>query len=100
MFYVKFKKYLLLSLIPAVFIIFFIYISYHSYISESGYAKNTKLHTQMVTLEEDLEVLRLEKNKLKHHIYLLDNLDSDMLEEQAKKILYYANPEDIIIHHN
>jgi|TARA_B110000459_G_C16143904_1_gene287768 cell division protein FtsB len=54
----------------------------------------------MVTLEEDLEVLRLEKNKLKHHIYLLDNLDSDMLEEQAKKILYYAHPEDIIIHHN
>ncbi len=100
MFYVKFKKYLLLSLIPAVFIIFFVYISYHSYISESGYAKNTKLHIQMVTLEEDLETLRLEKKKLKHHIYLLDKVDSDMLEEQAKKILYYAHPDDIIIHQN
>ena len=61
MFYVKFKKYLLLSLIPAVFIIFFIYISYHSYISESGYAKKTKVFQTKVF---QTKVLRLEKKTM------------------------------------
>jgi cell division protein FtsB len=100
MFYFNFKKYLILSLLPIGVIIFFIYILYHSYVSDSGYAKNVKLHTQMSVLQNDLSDLNQEKNKLIQHIKLLDPIDSDMLEEQAKKILYYAHPDEIVIHQN
>ena len=111
MFYVNFKKYLILSLLPTGVIIFFIYIFYHSYVSDRGYAKNTKLHSQMSELLDVLHDLEQEKNKLRQHIRLLDPIDSDMLErmlivlengkeEQAKKILYYAHPDEIVIHKN
>ena len=100
MFYVNFKKYLILSLLPTGVIIFFIYIFYHSYVSDRGYAKNTKLHSQMSELLNVLHDLEQEKNKLRQHIRLLDPIDSDMLEEQAKKILYYAHPDEIVIHKN
>jgi len=97
MIFVKLKKYFLLSIIPLVCIIFLLYISYHSYISDSGYAKNTKLHAELITFEKDLQILELKKNKLKHHLYLLESVDADMLQEQAKRILYYAHPDEIII---
>jgi cell division protein FtsB len=43
-------------------------------------------------------LVRSEKFKVEKHISLLKkNIDADMLDEKARKILYYAHPDEIII---
>ena len=43
-------------------------------------------------------MVKEQKIELEKHISLLEkNIDADMLQEKAKKILYYAHPEEIIV---
>tara|TARA_B100001939_G_C16913417_1_gene605733 strand:- start:690 stop:845 length:156 start_codon:yes stop_codon:yes gene_type:complete len=49
-------------------------------------------------LHVDLASVKEERLLLEKHISLLEkNIDADMLQEKAKKILYYAHPDEIII---
>ena len=60
--------------------------------------KNAILKNQLDELYVDLALVKEERLLLEKHISLLEkNIDADMLQEKAKKILYYAHPDEIII---
>jgi cell division protein FtsB len=58
-----------------------------------------KLNSQIYTLQNELDVVRGERLALERRANLLksDSLDLDLLEEQAKKILGYAKPQESIL---
>tara|TARA_Y100000768_G_C23931345_1_gene660255 strand:- start:184 stop:432 length:249 start_codon:yes stop_codon:yes gene_type:complete len=79
-------------------VLFLLYISYHTFIGDSGLSKNAVLKSELDELHADLVLVREQRLLLEKHISLLEkNIDADMLQEKAKKILYYAHPDEIII---
>tara|TARA_B100000575_G_scaffold178562_1_gene143173 strand:+ start:200 stop:448 length:249 start_codon:yes stop_codon:yes gene_type:complete len=79
-------------------VLFLLYISYHTFIGDSGLSKNAVLKSELDELQADLVLVREQRLLLEKHISLLEkNIDADMLQEKAKKILYYAHPDEIII---
>ena len=98
MYLIKFKKYFTIFLIPFVLVTFILYLFYHAFLSQSGFVKNTELNNQLKLANTEYELVIREKEQIQKHISLLDkNIDADMLQEKAKKILYYANPDEIVI---
>lgn len=98
MFLIRLKRYISFLILPALLLLFLSYISYHTFISNSGLAKNQYLKTQLIKIKSELLMVRSEKFKIEKHISLLKkNIDADMLDEKARKILYYAHPDEIII---
>ena len=98
MLFLKLKKYASTLLLPLLLVFFLGYISDHIFIGDSGLSKNAILKSQLNALYVDLASIREERLLLEKHISLLEkNIDADMLQEKAKKILYYAHPDEIII---
>ena len=98
MLFFKLKKYAPKLLLPLLLVFFLGYISYHTFIGDSGLSKNAILKNQLNELHVDLASVKEERLLLEKHISLLEkNIDADMLQEKAKKILYYAHPDEIII---
>ena len=98
MLFLKLKKYASTLLLQLLLVFFLGYISYHTFIGDSGLSKNAVLKSQLNELHADLAGVKEERLLLEKHISLLEkNIDADMLQEKAKKILYYAHPEEIII---
>jgi|TARA_Y100000994_G_C15394466_1_gene318892 Septum formation initiator len=98
MLFLKFKKYASNFLLPLLLFFFLGYISYHTFVGDSGLSKNSILKNQLDALHVDLALVKEERLLLEKHISLLEkNIDADMLQEKAKKILYYAHPDEIII---
>ena len=98
MLFLKLKKYASNLLLPLLLVFFLRYISYHTFIGDSGLSKNSILKNQLNELYVDLASVKEERILLEKHISLLEkNIDADMLQEKAKKILYYAHPDEIII---
>ena len=58
-----------------------------------------KLSSQISSAQSELELVRMERLDLEHNANLLksESLDLDLLEEQAKKILGFAKPQEIVI---
>lgn len=58
-----------------------------------------KLNSQIVSIRSELDLVRAERIKLEHASNLLksDSLDLDLLEEQAKRVLGFAKPEEMVI---
>ncbi|NDD48668.1 MAG: hypothetical protein EBZ28_02235 [Alphaproteobacteria bacterium] len=98
MYFIKFKQYLSIFLIPLILLAFILYLLYHAFLSQSGFVKYERLKNELELKNNEYAAVIAEKKQIKKHISLLDkNIDADMLQEKAKKILYYANPNEIII---
>ena len=98
MYFIKFKQYLSIFLIPFILLTFILYLLYHAFLSQSGFIKYERLNSELELKNNEYDAVIAEKKQIKKHISLLDkNIDADMLQEKAKKILYYANPNEIII---
>ncbi|MBU92786.1 MAG: hypothetical protein CML88_04580 [Rhodobiaceae bacterium] len=98
MLFLRIKRYLSSLFLPILLVLFLLYISYHTFIGDSGLSKNAVLKSELDELQADLVLVREQRLLLEKHISLLEkNIDADMLQEKAKKILYYAHPDEIII---
>lgn len=64
-----------------------------------GIAALISLNSQISSIHNELELVRMERLQLEHSSNLLksESLDLDLLEEQAKKVLGYAKPQEIVI---
>jgi|TARA_B100001093_G_scaffold221262_1_gene212219 cell division protein FtsB len=52
----------------------------------------------LTNINNELLLVRSEKLRIEKHISLLKkDIDADMLDEKARKILYYAHPDEVII---
>ncbi len=87
---------LLLSLACAGIICYF---GYHMISGGRGILAFFKLSSQISSTQSELELVRMERLDLEHNANLLksESLDLDLLEEQAKKILGFAKPQEIVI---
>tara|TARA_Y100000591_G_scaffold315736_1_gene323648 strand:- start:535 stop:837 length:303 start_codon:yes stop_codon:yes gene_type:complete len=98
MFFIRFKRYISYLFLPLLLTLFLGYISYHTFIGDSGLNKNSVLKDELSNLQLELVEIRNNRLEIEKHISLLEkNIDADMLQEKAKKILYYAHPDEIII---
>ena len=98
MLFIRLKKYLTNYLLPVLLTFFLVYISYYTFIGDTGLTKNIVLKEELNKATAELAMVKEQKIELEKHISLLEkNIDADMLQEKAKKILYYAHPEEIIV---
>ena len=75
------------------------YFIFHVISGARGVVSWVKLSKQAETLEKKAKILKEENAFLENKIHFLrsDNLDLDLLDEQARNILGFANEEDIIV---
>lgn len=75
------------------------YFCYHMISGGRGILAYFKLNSQMLALESELEITRAERLTIEHKSNLLksNSLDLDLLEEQAKRVLGYAKPKEILV---
>jgi len=76
-----------------------VYFLYNSIQGERGFFELKRLQNEALIAEENLERLREEKESLKHKIDLLkgENVDEDLLEEEARRLLNFSKPNEVII---
>lgn len=85
---------------PIISITLLGYFIYHIIQGERGLLSWMRLKQKIQTLEQKLTKVQDEQSLIEQRVYLLrpDSLDRDMLEEQARKVLNYAQKDELIIH--
>jgi cell division protein FtsB len=75
------------------------YFIFHIFSGARGIVSWSKLSREVVSLEKELKSLKEENEFLENKIKLMrsDNLDLDLLEEQALNIIGFANSNDIVV---
>lgn len=75
------------------------YFLYHTFTGARGALSWTILSRDVEKLENELRILKQENAFLENKISRLreDNIDLDLLEEQARTILGFAQKDDIIV---
>jgi len=76
-----------------------VYFSYHLVQGEHGLITYLQLKAQVKTIQAELHVLQAEKFRLARRVRLLrpDSLDPDLLDEQARHMLGFAHPDELVI---
>ncbi len=75
------------------------YFAYHSFEGERGLYAYLRLTEEVRIAREHRDDIRAERVSLERRVALLraDSLDRDMLDEQARALLNYARPDEIVI---
>ena len=84
---------------PALGALLAVYFSYHLVQGERGLIAYLQLKAQVTASQAELETLRAEKSRLARRVRLLrpDSLDPDLLDEQARRMLGFAHPDELVI---
>ena len=77
-----------------------LYFGYHTVQGDRGIISYLRLSAQLERTEMDLHDSNRAHEKLAQRVGLLrpENLDRDMLDEQARQILGLAHPPDVVIY--
>lgn len=72
------------------------YFVFHCIYGNKGIISYLKVSGQLEKAYDELKLLRAERVELEHNVKLLrtDSLDKDMLDEQARKVLGVAAPNE------
>jgi len=75
------------------------YFIYHSIEGDRGLMAYLRLTERLTDARAQLEEVQGERQGLERRVKLLrsDNLDPDMLDERARRVLNYSRPDEIII---
>ena len=86
-------------LVPLLCIGLMSYFIYHAINGRHGLEARSQLQQRAQMLEDKLGGLEAVRQRLERDVLLLqsDNLDPDMLEEQARRILTFAHPDDLVL---
>lgn len=76
-----------------------VYFSYHLVQGEHGLITYLQLKAQVKTSQAELDALQAEKLRLGRRVRLLrpDSLDLDLVDEQARHMLGFAHPDELVI---
>lgn len=77
----------------------FAYFSYHLIQGDRGVISWYKMRDNVTELQIELNDLNVDRTHLAHRVKLLspNSIDTDLLEEQARKLLNYSYENDIIV---
>lgn len=75
------------------------YFTYHLLNGNNGLFAMIQLNNKLVEAQARLDEIKFERLKLQHKVSMLspESLDLDLLDEEARKNLGYAKPNEIII---
>jgi cell division protein FtsB len=75
------------------------YFAVHAFTGNHGLKARERLDQQFAQLSAELAVVRAERQKWQRRVALLkpDRLDPDLLEEEARVLLDYVDPRDVVI---
>lgn len=75
------------------------YFAYHAVQGDRGLLAWWQFRYQMEVAETELSHVTAERAALEHKISLLrpETLDSDLLDEQTRRVLAYVQPKELII---
>jgi cell division protein FtsB len=78
------------------FLLVLVYFAYHAISGERGFLALLQLSQKVDQMRMELDVVKAERIRLEHRVQRLhpDSLDLDLLEEQSRKILGYADPNE------
>lgn len=82
-----------------VFLSLICYFSYHTLSGERGMLALIQLTQKVDRMENELDLVRAERLSIEHKVTLMrpDSLDLDLVDEQARRSLGYANKDEIVI---
>lgn len=76
------------------------YFAYHAVEGEHGLHKRALLEHRVEQLEQDLAALKRERLRIEHDVDLINKRarsQPDMLDEQARALLNFARPDEIVV---
>jgi cell division protein FtsB len=76
------------------------YFAYHAVEGEHGLHKRALLERRVHQLEEELAALVKERQRIEHDVALITErakTQPDLLDEQARALLNYARPDEIVV---
>lgn len=78
------------------------YFVFHCIYGNKGVIAYLKVNRQLEKAYDELKLLRAERVELEHNVKLLrtESLDKDMLDEQARKVLGIAAPNEQVLNTN
>jgi len=78
------------------FLMALVYFCYHAMSGEGGLFALVQLSNELDSAQVELDEVRAERLKLAYRTELLkpESLDLDLLDEQTRKVLGYAHPEE------
>lgn len=87
-------------LIFALFTALIAYFSYHAVDGDHGLHKQALLSEKILRLETELAALQKERLRIEHDVALVTlrvRTDPDLLDEQARALLNYVHPGEIVV---
>lgn len=80
-----------------VFVVF--YLGFHAVSGERGVVAWIKEARKLEALEVELAELQSQREALEHKVKLLSasSIDPDMLDEQSRRVLGFARPDEVVI---
>ncbi len=86
-------------LVPGVLFSLAGYFGYHMMHGGHGIKAWSEVEDKLETNQQQLAKLKGQQDTLEHQVALLrpESLDPDLLEEQARKVLGLANPNEIVV---
>lgn len=87
------------ALVPTIGLCLVAYFCFHALQGHRSIFARERLQGELAEAHETLSELQTERQHLESRINLLmpDALDLDLLEEQARSVLNYAHPDDVIL---
>lgn len=75
------------------------YFSYHAVHGKHGLRAKAALQARVEALENDLNTLRTERERIERKTARMNGpaRDEDLIEEQARTVLNFAHPDDIVL---
>jgi cell division protein FtsB len=88
------------ALFLAVCVALTAYFAYHAVEGQHGLHKRALLEQRVRQLEEELAALVKERQRIEHDVALITERarsQPDLLDEQARSLLNYARPDEIVV---
>lgn len=75
------------------------YFWFHAYSGNRGLRAKEAIDAQMAELTAELTRLKAERGQWERRVALLraDRIDADTLDEQARALLHYVHPNDLVL---
>lgn len=96
----QFKDKMVASIVPLACLAFIVYLGYHSLYGTNGVLRYFQLQQKKEQLQYELSLVQNERQLLERRVHNLrdEPLDTDLLGEQARKVLGYAREDELILH--
>jgi cell division protein FtsB len=88
------------AVLPGFFMLLIAYFGYHAIQGEWGLINYLQVNQKIAQLEIKAEQTAAERTALEHRVTLIshiDGIDPDLLDEQARYMLGFSHPDDLVI---